>query len=201
MSEALRTLGPSFERVAIKVESGRPLRLAGILRAHIGLEEVPVFPEPIASRRERRGRTVRAFRVHGDAFHSDGLRDGDCLLIEAPVTPRSGSLVLVEKCGRRFLRRTSGETSSVHGSRIIGAFVGIICKRGFWQEDVSSGPSRGTPARSDSCRPVPRLGVLRSKLCMLESTWAVTKNPRLQRALRNEAERVRRQLQNEADID
>lgn len=217
MAEAARILGPSFESVDVRVERGRTLRLAGVLRARPELEEVPILRKSPSPRANGEPRTLRAFRVQGHGLHHEGLRDGDCLLVESAGEIRRGLLVLAEIGGHLALGRastgaesaTSVDPSSEGGSparssvdppcRVIGTFVGIIRKRGFGGGEPQGAANESAP--TVQTRPVTTASVLRSKLRMLESTCAGTKNPRLQRALRNEAEQVRRQLQIEATFN
>jgi hypothetical protein len=209
MSEAAATMGASFERVGIKAGRSRLLNLTGVLRAPSDLEEVSVLSELTASTRQAGTRAVRAFRVHGQRLHTEGLRDDDCLLVEpGPLQP--GFLVLAEFEGRKVLRRVPERNAAIDPRcNVIGAVVGIIRKRGFRRaaatpiatatpKSACKVASDLEPSPSADCRPVPKLTVLRSQLGMLESTRAATQNPRLQRALRSEADRVRKQLQNEA---
>jgi hypothetical protein len=108
-----------------------------------------------------------------------------------------------------------GESAS--DARIFGSFAGILRRRGFSQSAI--GPPKeatsgercskeqhavlggGLPSRcrTEQVKHPGKVRLLRSRLGSLESTYAQTQNPRLRGALRNEAERVLRLLQNETD--
>jgi hypothetical protein len=211
MSEAALALGPLFETVPVAVEKGCSMKPAAVLDATTPLREIPVFPGPVVSRRARCSNAVRAFRVQGDDLVREGLFDGDYVLIGAVHASRPGALVLAESDGRHVLRRTKTIGARGHGNsilpppaRIIGTFLGVIRRRGFGDVQPPTGtgsPARLTPVHDIGNGAPTKVTMLRGRLGMLESTCAETRNPRLQRALRNEAERVRRQLQNEAHYD
>jgi hypothetical protein len=208
MPRAALALGPLFETVAVAVEKGLSMKPAALLDSATALREVPVFPGPAVSPRKCCASRLRAFRVHGDELTGEGLFDGDYVLVAAASPSRPGALVLAEANGRHVLRRAKAHGSRKDGGcippgRIIGTFLGVIRRRGF-------GDSRAT-ARTTSARLLPvhggengapsKVTMLRGRLGMVESTCAETRNPRLRRALRNEAEQIRRQLQNEAADD
>jgi DNA polymerase V len=46
-------------------------------------------------------------RVRGDAMHGDGIVDGDLLVIDRGITPRSGMVVVATSGGSFVLRRLS----------------------------------------------------------------------------------------------
>src|SRR5262249_55452227 len=151
---------------------------------------------------------VRAFRVHGDELAGEGFFDGDYILIGAARRSRSSALVLAEANGRSVVRRANAHRWLGPGgkgnpaARIKSGFLGVIRKRGF--ENPGSGRSETSsgPMALQGGKAAPsKLTMLRGRLGMLESTCAGTHNPRLQKALRNEAAKVRRQLQNEAGAD
>jgi hypothetical protein len=139
---------------------------------------------------DRPARSIRAFLVRGRKLEAEGLQDGDHVLVEDSKTLRPHALTLAEVAGRYVIRPASGLTGQPPAGRILGAFIGVIRKRGFGK---SSHPTASR--RPQGTRPEPmQLSILRGQLGMLEATYAETKNPRLQRALRNEADLIRRQL-------
>lgn len=206
MVQSALALGPAFESVPVSLARSRRLRLAGILRAERTLVEMPVVPAPTSRRSERRAGTIRAFRIQGDELNRDGLFDGDYVLVGDQKRPPAGAVVLAETRGRPVLTRATphgrhpSASLSSPDSKVLGVFLGIIRKRGFGGAAERKRPiaaPRHSSTESFSSAPPTRARLLRSSLVMLESTCAGTSNPRLQRALQNEAELVRRQLQNE----
>jgi hypothetical protein len=128
--------------------------------------------------------------VRGTSLSKEGLSPGDQLLIEETHQPRLGALLLA-KIGGTYVLRPRPELLAEAGDRleVSAVLVGIIRRRGF----RSPGVAAPSCERSDSA--ANKLKILRGQLGMLESTCANTRNPRLRDALRNEAERVRKQLQ------
>ena len=120
----------------------------------------------------------------GRKLEAEGLQDGDHVLVEDSKTLRPHALTLAEVAGRYVIRPASGLTGQPPAGRILGAFIGVIRKRGFGK---SSHPTASPAAARYSPEPM-QLSILRGQLGMLEATYAETKNPRLQRALRNEAD-------------
>jgi hypothetical protein len=157
---------------------------------------MPVFAAPDSRASSQRG-AIRAFRVRGHELGHEGLFDGDYVLVGASSRARNGSVVLAETAAGPVLRRTPLQGDA----KIMGFFLGVIRRRGF--NDSARRPPRAmseiSPIDGLPGTPPSKTTVLRGQLGMLESTCAGTSNPRLQRALRNEAARVRRQLQNEAN--
>jgi hypothetical protein len=199
MSAAACTFESAFVPVALRLEAGRSLRLQGRLGAEPELQEVPVLSHLDGSEGSSRAREVRAFQVHGNGLLSHGLKDGDYLLTRTSKKPRPG-LAVVEIGGRPVLQLLSGDSRTP----IIGGFLGIIRKRtlGPRRTEIVATERRypdGFQLLTDT--PPTRLAMLRSRLGMLESTCASTRNPRLRRALRSEAATIRQQLQNEAAHD
>jgi hypothetical protein len=203
MSQAAFALGPLFETVDVTLEKGCSIAASAVLEPDTALEEVPVFSGPARPGSTGSSGGVRAFRVQGDELAHEGLFEGDYILVGPARRPRCGALVLAEANGRAVLRRADShraqrsQTAMIPTSRIMGVFLGVIRKRGFGMPPANKPATRLT---SLSAAPS-KATMLRGQLGMLESTYAETRNPRLQRALRNEAARVRRQLQNEADLD
>ncbi len=201
MVESALALGPALESVPVSLAKGRLLRFAGVLGAERTLEEMPVVPAPMR-RKSARSATLRAFRIQGDALNREGLFDGDYVVVSDQGRPRAGAIVLAEIGGRPVLRRATPHLSRGANcgsdSKVLGVFLGIIRKRGFGIPDkkppIAASPR---PAEDLPNSPPTRAHLLRSRLVMLESTCASTSNPRLQRALKNEADSVLRQLQNE----
>jgi len=76
-------------------------------------------------------------------------------------------------------------------SQVIGAFVGIIRKHGFGRTREKTLATGFIEPRQRHRENGGKLDVLLSKFGMLESTLAVTRNPRLQRSLPAEADRGR----------
>lgn len=190
-AEARSEWGPRFECLNVTVQSGRQLKLAGMLSAKGDLEEVKLLPAGIAGTRP--SRSIRAFLVRGGKLEAEGLQDGDHVLVEDLKTLRPHALTLAEVGGRYVIRPASGLAGQPPAGRILGAFIGVIRKRGFGKSP------RTTAYRRSQRTPEPtQLSILRGQLGMLEVTYAETKNPRLRRALRNEADLIRRQLHNGA---
>jgi hypothetical protein len=204
----------ALEMAGLDVRTTRLVRLVGVLRAGTNLEEIPVQSDVIAPSAPATTNPVRAFRVSARGLEREGLQKGDCLLVQLKVDLRPKDLVVVETKGSFSAHRIVGEQtgfvfdpplSTGVRSRIVGAFVGILRRR--------LGPRRDNAIARSDCRAstsimekptsftIGRIRLLRSKLGMLESTYTATRNPRLQRALRNEAERIRIQLQNEPLFD
>ncbi len=177
-----------FERTPFTVTNGTQLELRGVLPAS-DLEEVGfLLPPRVSSSHARRG-NIRAFFVRA-AVEDAGLTRGDYVLVEEAETYAPESCVLAAANGRYVISCTS----QLNGHRVLGIFLGIIRKRGFRRVEPTTDPAQfRTPTAVDS-----RLRILRGQLGMLESTYARTRNPRLQTALRNEADLVRRKLQNGA---
>jgi hypothetical protein len=195
MPQSAPNLGPAFERVPLRVERGYAMP-ATVLRMDEALQQKPIVPHSdvrMYSDGQRVPR-VSAFRVCEQGLSHEGLRTGDYLLVRTTIEVRCGTLVLIDRSGRTFLRRAESNTAtSSDPGEIIGALAGVIRKRGFGRPSDENEPI-GSPV------PAGKVAVLRSQLGMLEMTCAGTRNPRLQRALRNEADRIRRQLQNQAII-
>lgn len=189
--------GSQFERVTNSHGRGRRLRVDGVLVAHDALEEVTLRSAHGIARADR-SLNVRAYWVRGESLSASGLRPGDYLLIDTTRAFEEDSLVLARIAGRYTLEHASFLQARHGGCEVLGAFVGIIRRVGFM-------PRRcGGRALDDSrmtLGPPNRLGILRSQLDMLETTRATTRNPRLRRALRHEAERLRKQLQIGATAD
>jgi hypothetical protein len=201
------------------------------------LHEVSVLSEfdPRSGASLRRG--LRAFRAQGNGLQRDGIRDGDCILVDAAKEARPGAIVVAHIDGEPTMARVDRHDDGTlelklprvdtlplarraHDAEIVGVFAGIIRKRGFasaparkpgfasaptLQPSFASAPTRdaeattraSAPAATIPLTPPGKLTILHGKLGMLEMTCAATKNPRLRRALRNEANHVRRLLQNE----
>ena len=207
MSAAAPELWDTFRPASLNLSRTRALRLAGVLEAPNGLEEIAVIgdsavsPDSIA---------VRAFRVHGGVERL-GLQMGDCLLVQPKRQPEPGDLVVIDLDGVVFARRiANGLGTRLHFEpplpkrstepKVIGSFAGILRKR---LAGKRVGPTQRPLFRQAmvGSRSASLIRLLRGKLGMVESTCAATANPRLRRALRNEAENLRRQLQNEAGDD
>jgi hypothetical protein len=207
MSQAALAFGTTFETVPLAVEKGRTMTPAVLLESATALREVPVFPGPASFGGRGLANRVRAFRVQGDELGSEGFFDGDYILVGCDQRARSAALVLAEVDGRHVLRRArplgrNALDRAIPSGRILGTFLGVIRKRGFGEVRMSKGvPARLLPIANVGAAAPSKVTMLRGRLGMLESTCAETHNPRLQRALRNEAERVRRQLQNEAPFN
>lgn len=218
-----------LEDVPLRIAKGKQLRLRGILKAQPTIEEISFLTALPASAGDARAESrCRAFRVHGSALAHDGLLDGDHLVLREVATHRPGSIVLAEIGGRPVLRRVKQRADGVlflasvsdslpfgdalSDTRIIGAFAGVLRRRGFVRTAESKCVSRPTARRPQPSSapaepsrrspganaPHAKIRLLRGRLGSLESTYAATSNPRLRGALQNEAERVRRLLQNEA---
>ena len=186
----------SFERVSVVVRCGRKLKLGGVLPAIDALEEIPVVrpgKDAVGPHQERR---IYAFLVRGTSLSGEGLSPGDQVLIEETSAPRPGTPVLAKVAGTYVLRpRPDLLFDGRYQLRVLGALIGIIRRRGFGRARIS------TASREEPHGSATKLKILRGQLGMLEATCANTRNPRLQDALRNEADRVRKQLQIGADIN
>jgi hypothetical protein len=196
----------AFEQVPLNLAQTRTVRVTGLLEVCDDLEEIQVLGQFPGSNRKNDPR-VRAFRVRRD-LRPVGLQKGDCLLVqpkrlapnELAVVSVGGALTVrvMERQGEQlFFDPPSGTRHSPATLRVIGGFAGILRKR--------LAPCHHTPASSrlECLGPTEpevtgKVRWLRGKLGMVESTCAETANPRLRRALRHEAEILRRQLQNEA---
>ncbi len=179
MAERASYWGPEFERVGVRSGVGRELTPIGILEASDGLEELPPSASSFSN--------LRAFLVRGSSYDVEGFRRGDHLLVDATPHPSPNALVLVRVEGRYVLQHGSRLTGLPIAAEILGALVGLIRRRG-----LSPRRSRLPQDERDSSA---RSGVLHAQLRMLEITRAATRNPRLQRALHDEEDRIRRQLQ------
>lgn len=179
-----------FVQVETKLGASRRIPLEGVLLANEALEEVMLSP-PLGIAANEGMTSVRAFLVHNESLSGAGLQRGDYLLVDVARTADRDGLVLARVVGRYTLQRLSLLSSIAQSCDVVGTFVGIIRRRGFNPRQAIE-PTR--LADSD-VHPPSRLGILRSQLSMLEETRASTRNPRLRRALRNEAELVRKKLQ------
>jgi hypothetical protein len=198
----------AFEQVPLELTKSKPVRVTGVLRVANDLEEVQVLGA-VGNSIQRNPR-VRAFRVRRD-LRSFGLQKGDCLLVQ-PKKLAPNELAVVSADGVFSVRRVvdrrgervvfdSVETSSRSATpRVIGGFAGILRKRLANPDHHAASSQRDLPL-SRGATVSGKVRWLRGKLGMVESTYAETSNPRLQRALRHEAEILRKQLQNEAGAD
>ena len=207
-----------LSRVPIAITTGRRVRVAGVLRARPPLEEVPFVPPADGGHQMR---TLRAFIVHGPALERDGVRDGDQLLIESTHVPPVGTTILAIVGGQFTLQRIIARScdgaltlapaggdqlalaENTSECRVLGTFVGLLRKRGFARRPYGSEQSSGIVSDLPQSvairkRTASKTTVLRNQLRMLERIRLDTRNPRLQRALRGEVERVRLLLQNGA---
>lgn len=192
MREAAICWGSQFERVANGRRGSRRLPVDGMLVAHDALEEVALRSAHGVSLTQRTA-NIRAYWVRGESLSFAGLRPGDYLLTDSMRGLERDSLVLARIAGRYTLERASSLRARHVECEVLGAFIGIIRRVGFNSRRCAAGATvsdTGMTLRRPS-----RLGILRSQLDMLETTRATTSNPRLRRALRQEAERVRKQLQ------
>lgn len=185
-----------FASVAVTVGRCRKFRLAGLFTASPDLEEMPLLFSLVGpTTTNDRNRSLRAFQVRGLGLTSEGLQVGDYLLIEALTDAPSEAVVLVRVESRYFLRPRSRLVLDPRlKPQILGRFVGIIRRRGFARPTLPELASHGDRAS----RAATNVRLLRGQLGMLEATCATTTNRRLRDALRNEAVRVRRQLQIDA---
>lgn len=222
----------TLEDVDLRVTKGRAVPLKGVLRARPTIEEVAFLAASPAGVGTSGSPACRAFRVHGSGLSRDGLLDGDYLILREAPSYRPGTVVLVEggtapvlrkvqqrADGRRCLVPISGTLpfgEPVTNQRILGAFAGVLRRRGFARTAVREsstvtgerrfqGPATSVPSHSGlrprkrADRPQAILRSLQERLGSLESTYASTDNPRLRVALKNEADRLRLLLQNGAD--
>lgn len=195
----------AFEQVPLNLAHTTSDPVAGVRQAQGDLEEVPVLGEshPFRQGQER----VRAFRVRRD-LGTFGLRTGDCLLVQPKrVSPNELAVVsldgafAVRRVVARFGERLTFEPAVSERPqrvtlRVIGGFAGILRRRSG--SPTGAVASERPAVHGDERHLSGKIRALRGSLGMVESTCAETANPRLKRALRHEAERLRRQLQNEA---
>lgn len=195
----------AFEQVPLNLARTKSARVVGVLEARGDLEEMPVLGEshPLREGQER----VRAFRVLHE-LPTVGLRTGDCLLVQPKrIAPNElavvsvGGMLSVRRVVARFGERLTFEPALPSCSqrvtpRVIGGFAGILRRRLGSHAAVAE--SKREPLDQEESQASGKVRALRGSLGMVESTCAETANPRLKRALRHEAERLRRQLQNEA---
>ena len=174
------------------VEGGRgrtrDLKLTGTLDLAEELLEIQLSPPPAVTTQHRAG-TVRAFVVRNNRLVDSGLKPGDHVLLDGARDLFADPLVLARVAGGYRLQIASRVRASHPEAEILGAFIGIIRKQGF------AGKSLRTPLRD---APRTRECILQGRLAMLEATCSETHNPRLRRALKNEAENVRRELRTAA---
>lgn len=215
MRAAARVLGSAFETVDMRIERGRTLRLVGTLSGNQTLQEVCLLSKLDDRNGDDSRRGIRAFKAHGNGLQHDGVRAGDYIIVDTAKEARPGAIVVAHIAGEPGIARvrrnddgTLGLTSPrmdtlplAHPAReteIIGVFAGVIRKRGFVPARKSSAQgAMSSTSTATLLRPPGKVTILRGRLGMLEMTCAATKNPRLRRALRNEANYVRRLLQNE----
>ncbi len=206
--------GMSLEAVPSRVQRGRRIRIAGFLTAQPTLQEIPMESLTThGTRGEGPATGLRAFRVHGRALERDGARDGDHLIIASTDSPTQGVTVLAMVENRPMLRTFVGRDrdgrpildgtsellplfNSAREYRILGVFVGMLRKRVMGSRAVHN-----EPAATTRSSPRDRGMLLRSQLDMLEAVRSETRNPRLQIALRAEAQRIRLLLQNGAVVN
>ncbi len=209
MSMTAHALGEALWPATLDLGRTKTVRLAGVLEALEGLQEITVIGDSRGLASAASAASVRAFRVRSGSERL-GLQPGDCLLAHAKPQPEVGDLVVVDFGGVVTAHRVTHR----HGTRlqfdpslpkhsvgaelhVVGAFAGILRKRLVAQRAALPTLTRGdrmpVPSRSAGT-----VRLLRGRLGMVESTCAATTNPRLRRALRNEAENLRRLLQNEA---
>lgn len=207
----------AFDTVPLNLERTRVLAMVGVLEIPADLEEIPMLSDTLASVVGEVVSPIRAFRVSGRGLQCNGLQHGDCLLVQFEGALRPRDLIVVEHEGVLSARRVVTLEGSIPSCdpplpvrpggpepRVVGSFVGILRKRLTMGRDGRA-PSRNTRKSfgegSLALRPAGRVRFLCGQLGMVESTCAGTRNPRLRRALRNEAAMLRRQLQNEAGHD
>lgn len=186
MVQTASSWGRSLQQITRRLGVSRAMRPVGVLDLSTGIEETTPA-NPIEAAR------LRAFRVCGRGYAARGLHDGDRLLVDATLEPKADVLVMASMYGRYVLERRSMLARTPIEAEIVGALVGIIRKRGF----IPRGPSEPAPAATVDTKS----RMLAGRLRMLEATRASTRNPRLERALRDEAARVRKQIQIGANLD
>jgi Peptidase S24-like len=214
-----RGLSRAFCDIKARVEAGRSLRIRGVLGPAGPLRRCQLFE--VSSPAPGRPGVVRV-RVRGNALSSDGIRDGDSLVLDTRGDLHDGQTILAEVGGTTMLRRfragrvEARETEAlpfltVSEPRIHGAVVGILRKQGFG----ARGPgARGGDAHGGGirCAPAPavvrldgrrarRLRALEQSLRAVATTYATTEHPRLRRALRDEAAKLRRAIDLERTRD
>lgn len=186
-----------FTAVPFATARCKKLRLKGVLPATPDLEEVPILLAPSGPTTKDDGkRAVRAFLVRGFGLAGEGLQSGDYVLIEEVADPPADALVLARVDSCYFLRPSSRVVFDARlRPRILGLFIGIVRKRGFARPTA---PGMTPPSNRGLARATANLRLLRGQLGMLEATCASTGNRKLRDALRNEAHRVRQQIQSGA---
>ncbi len=190
MGEAALRWGTQFEPVKVGKGHARSLKLVGLLALADDLQEIALAPAATAEATRRRS-TIRAFLVRTTRLEKAGLRPGDHVLVDGARDLFADPLVLARIGGEYHLEPASRLRSASREGELLGAFIGIIRKQGFGRplERVEM-PLPVAPRTRES--------ILQGRLEMLEETCAGTRNPRLRRALKSEAESVRKQLQSGA---
>lgn len=188
MGEPAMSWGSQFECVGIRKGHSQELKLAGLLAPSTELEEVTLSPAITKSGAGTKHRTVRAFLVRTNQLSEAGVGVGDHVLIEATRDLFADPVVLARAGNQYRLEVASRLHELFRDVEVLGVFVGIIRRQGFPH-------GAGVGASPRSCGRRTREDLLRGRLEMLETTCANTQHPRLRRALKIEAERVRRQLQ------
>lgn len=216
MKMAASSLGPGFERTAVSIERGRRVRVGAVLKPAGPHRQCQIFEIPQGG--DRRG--VMRVRVRGTAMSAEGVRDGDYLVLDPraeALGPGRTVLADVDGCAvlRRVARSRSGGIllepaernvlpfSRERTGRVHGALVGILRKRGF-ERAVSTPPALAPstelglpPGREAPAGDPPRLRALQHCLRSVRSTYSTTRHPRLRRALRDEADLLRREIDRE----
>jgi hypothetical protein len=225
MRAAVRELGDLFDDVDMHVEPGRNLRAIATWPADDALQEVPLVKGCPDRLGDTYRRSLRAYQARGHSLQYDGIRDGDYIIVDTGKPIQSGSVVLAHVGQSLGVARVSANADGTLDlapastdvlpfvrpaceARIVGVLAGVIRKRGFAPRrridepgNIAESvpritPSLTAPQCTNSTAPA-KLTILRGRLGMLERTSASTSNPRLRRALHNEADRVRRLLQTE----
>lgn len=208
MTAVALALGENFQPALLNLTRTQSVRMAGVLEMSEGLEEIAVLGDAGCSSAFAGRSSIRAFRVRSGS-EKLGLQSGDCLVVQSKDSPTVGDLVLIDVDGMVSACRVAGRRGtrlqfdppvpkSPNGvePKIIGAFAGILRKRLTAKHVEACSRSIVESSRSAGI-----IRLLRGKLGMVESTCAETSNPRLKRALRNEAANLRKQLQSESGIN
>lgn len=189
MGEAALRWGSQLEPVKAGRGHARSLKLAGLLALADDLQEIALAPAATAEAARRRS-SIRAFLVRTTRLEKAGLRPGDHVLVDGARDLFADPLMLARIGGEYHLELASRLRTSCREGEFLGAFIGIIRKQGFARRLDSAVPLPAVP-RTREC-------ILQGRLEMLEETCAGTDNPRLKRALKTEAENIRKQLQSGA---
>lgn len=156
----------SFRACGTRVGVGRRVPIVGAISGGAALHMLAALETVEAPPSTWQGRRVFALRVRGSALSGDGIRDGDCLLVQACERVGDGQLVVAEVNGKPTVRRLYRERDGSVGLqppsdaflpfvlrperlRVRGVVVGLMRKSGFARvEGVSPSAPRALAEQS-----------------------------------------------------